>query len=351
MEQGMGQSSSNLRECNGTNKPTINGKTGLRQLPRAIHSAAEETEETNRNGDSEGASSAGVSEGASSGIISRVLAGSSLVGELPVVSTPGVFEDANTIHKSEISCASTFVTTHCNAAAPFLQVPNIPPWPLTPLLVEAGVANMNGGLTSSPKAIEAEFKKLCGGSCHYFSAVREGQHYWSWDRYPNAHRRATIDVSHLVRLVPNLHTFSQQAKQRLVTLLEEERKVVRNLAGSYLRDKIWKKGRALGMMKPEGGLVQMATDVIRSMVGLRTKDNWARGAIALHYQFIGKEWVRDLEQHILATAFSVPILYLEEYDLETAQKLPRAAISSGNSQRRSIAGTIVKKRDTCHQNS
>jgi hypothetical protein len=113
------------------------------------------------------------------------------------------------------------------------------------------VPNYNGGQTMAPVAIRHRFITICG---MYGMIDKEHFTYWSIYRYPAAHNGSTLNVDHLKNAVPEhrLVMLDMDQKLELVSLLEAEHKVIRNITSMFIRNYAWKKALTLNMRAKDG---------------------------------------------------------------------------------------------------
>jgi hypothetical protein len=103
----------------------------------------------------------------------------------------------------------------------------------------------NGSRTMSPVTIRQRFMEITGGL--YGKHETDKFCYWSANQYPASHNGSLLTLQHLSGAVPAalLDTLTHTAKLELVSLLEEERRVIRNICSQYYRDNGWRKAYAL----------------------------------------------------------------------------------------------------------
>jgi hypothetical protein len=155
--------------------------------------------------------------------------------------------------------------------------------------------------------------------------------YWSIYRYPAAHNGSTLNVDHLKNAVPEhrLVMLDMDQKLELVSLLEAERKVIRNITSMFIRNYAWKKALTLNMRAKDGQPIRHVRDILDSMVHDRSRLNWAKGFTSLRLQFEGREWIDDLEREIQESGFGgTPIRYLQAYDSNTGLRTKRKLLPS-----------------------
>jgi hypothetical protein len=193
------------------------------------------------------------------------------------------------------------------------------------------VRDFNGGKTLSPLVIRQQFTGIVGS---YGVVDTTLYTYWSVNRYPAAQNGSKITIDHLCGSVSptRLETLTMQQKCALVDLLEQERRVIRNITSQFIRNHAHTKARNLQMKTKHGISIRNVKDILTSMVDNMTRLNWAKGFVALKLQFQGREWVDDLQQQIMDRGFGSPsIRYYEKYDMESEVKLTLEAASGKRS--------------------